>query len=99
MDTVKHRLKKRDDQIRIINHHYAHSMYAIYTAPYCHKRNMLVLATDGYGDDCSASVGTYKKGRFEFVSKSTGSGIGRVYRYATLLLGMKQGMDEYKVMG
>lgn len=60
---------------------------------------MLVLATDGYGDDCSASVGTYKKGKFEFVSKSTGSGIGRVYRYATLLLGMKQGVDEYKVMG
>jgi carbamoyltransferase len=99
METVKRHLKKRDDQIRMINHHLAHSWYAIHSTPYCHEKPLLVLATDGYGDDCSASVGIYRDNEFRFVSKSVGSGIGRIYRYATLLLGMRPGVDEYKVMG
>jgi len=99
IETVKKKLEKNDDQIHMINHHHAHSMYAIYTAPHCYDRDMLVLASDGYGDDCSASVGIFKDGMFQFVSKSVGSGIGRLYRYVTLLLGMKPGCDEFKVMG
>ncbi|MEW6600113.1 MAG: carbamoyltransferase C-terminal domain-containing protein [Nitrospirota bacterium] len=99
LETVKRKLRKRDDQVRIVNHHVAHSMYAVFTAPYCHEKDLLVLASDGYGDDCSASAGVFRNGKFEFVSKSVGSGIGRIYRYATLLLGMRPGVDEYKMMG
>ena len=99
IDTVKKLLKKRDDQIHIVNHHLAHSLYAVFTTPFCYDRELLVLASDGYGDDCSSSVGVYKNGKFEFIAKSVGSGIGRIYRYATLLLGMRPGVDEYKVMG
>ena len=99
LETVRKKLKKKNEQIHIVNHHLAHSMYAIYTTPYCYEKPLLVLASDGYGDDCSASVGVYKKGEFKFISKSVGSGIGRIYRYATLLLGMRPGVDEYKVMG
>lgn len=98
-NTIKRKLNKKDDQIHCLNHHYAHSMYAIFTTPTCHSKEMLVMVSDGYGDDCSASVGTWKNGKFCFVSKSTGSGIGRIYRYATLLLGMRPGIDEFKVMG
>lgn len=99
LETVKRKLAKKNGQIRIVNHHLAHSMYAIFTTPYCYEKNLLVLASDGYGDDCSASVGVYRDGKFEFISKSVGSGIGRIYRYTTLLLGMKPGVDEFKVMG
>lgn len=91
-------LKKRDDQLHIVNHHLAHSFYAIFSKP-TSDRPLLVLASDGYGDDCSASVGIWRKNKFEFISKSVGSGIGRIYRYATLLLGMRPGVDEYKMMG
>jgi len=99
VETVKRKLAKEDTQLHIINHHLAHSIYAIFTTPFCYDKDLLVLASDGYGDDCSASVGVYKDGQFEFVSKSVGSGIGRIYRYATLLLGMRPGVDEYKMMG
>ncbi len=99
MDTVKKSLRKNNDQIHIMNHHLAHSMYAIFTTPFCYDRELLVLASDGYGDDCSASAGVYSDGKFNFIAKSVGSGIGRIYRYATLLLNMKQGVDEFKVMG
>lgn len=99
LETVRKKLSKKNGQIQIVNHHLAHSMYAIYTAPYCYEKDLLVLASDGYGDDCSASVGVYQNGNFRFISKSVGSGIGRIYRYATLLLGMRPGVDEYKVMG
>ncbi len=97
--TIKEHLNKTDDQIFCINHHFAHSMYAIFTCPYCYDKRFVVLVSDGYGDDCSASVGIWDKNKFNFIAKSTGSGIGRIYRYATLLLGMRPGVDEYKVMG
>jgi carbamoyltransferase len=99
IETIKNKLSKTDKQIHILNHHLAHSMYAIFTYPKCYEKDLLVLVSDGYGDDCSSSVGTFKNNVFEFVSKSVGSGIGRIYRYATLLLKMRPGVDEFKVMG
>jgi carbamoyltransferase len=98
-ETIRKRLKKNDSQIHILNHHVAHSMYAIYSTPWCHEKESLVLVADGYGDDCSASVGIFRNGQFEFVAKSKGSGIGRIYRYACLLIGLRPGVDEYKLMG
>ena len=96
---IKAHLGLGDSQIHFMNHHYAHSMYAIFSNPACFDKDWLVLVADGYGDDCSASVGVWRGGAFEFVAKSTGSGIGRIYRYVTLLLGMRPGVDEFKVMG
>lgn len=100
IENVKKRLQKTEHQIHFQNHHLAHSMYAIFTTPFCYEKDLLVLVADGYGDDCSSSVGTFKDGKFfKFIAKSEGSGIGRIYRYVTLLLGMKMGVDEFKVMG
>ena len=98
-NNLKNRLHINDGQIFCLNHHLAHSMYTIFTFPHCYEKDLLVLVSDGYGDDCSASVGIWRNGTFRFISKSVGSGIGRIYRYATLLLGMRPGVDEYKVMG
>ena len=98
-DNIKTKLAKRDDQIVCLNHHLAHSMYAVFTTPECHDKDWLVLVSDGYGDDCSSSVGVWRNNRFEFVAKSPGSGLGRIYRYAVLLLGMRPGVDEHKMMG
>ncbi|MDP6108680.1 MAG: carbamoyltransferase C-terminal domain-containing protein, partial [Rhodospirillales bacterium] len=97
--TIKTHLGIGDDRIHCLNHHYAHSMYAIFSNPACFDKDWLVLVADGYGDDCSASVGIWQGGSFEFVAKSIGSGIGRIYRSVTLLLGMRPGVDEFKVMG
>ena len=100
--TLSNHLGVESDRVKMVHHHLAHSLYAVYSTPdYREKQNkgMLVLASDGYGDDCSASVGVFKNGSFEFLSKSPKSGLGRIYRYATLLLNMRPGVDEYKVMG
>jgi len=99
--TIKDMLQIEDDDIHIVHHHLAHSMYALYSTDRVYEKDWLVLVSDGYGDDCSASVATFSaKGRkFKFVAKSIGSGIGRIYRYATLVLGMRPGVDEYKMMG
>lgn len=99
IDNIKKRLNVRDDQIHIMHHHLAHSAYAIFTTPWCNDKPLLVLGADGYGDDCSASVGIFKNNKFEFISKSKDRGIGSIYRYVTLVLGMKPGVDEFKVMG
>jgi carbamoyltransferase len=99
LNTVKEQLNKTDEQIQFINHHKAHSMYAIFSSPKCYEDNFLVLVADGYGEDCSSSVGIWKDNKFDFIAKSPRSGIGRLYRYVTLLLGMRPGVDEYKVMG
>ncbi|MBF0168517.1 MAG: carbamoyltransferase [Alphaproteobacteria bacterium] len=98
-NTIKRHLSVKDTQIHCMEHHLAHSMYAVFSNPACYEKDWLVLVADGYGDDCSASVGVWKNGKFDFIAKSPGSGIGRIYRYATLLLNMRPGVDEHKVMG
>lgn len=99
--TIQKHLGIDEERIRFVNHHVAHSMYAVYSNDQAFDKDWLVLVADGYGDDCSSSVGIWrsKDRSFEFVHKNRDSGIGRLYRYATLVLGMKPGVDEYKMMG
>ncbi len=99
METVKDRLKKDEAHIHFINHHLAHSMYAVFSTPTCYDKDWLVFVADGYGEDCSSSVGVWRNNKFEFIAKSPKSGVGRLYRYGTLLLNLRPGVDEYKMMG
>ena len=60
---------------------------------------MLVFTIEGGGDDSSATLSIANKGKIEEKYKTNKASLGRLYRYITLLLGMKPTQHEYKVMG
>ncbi|KPA16814.1 carbamoyltransferase [Candidatus Magnetomorum sp. HK-1] len=81
-----------------VNHEYAHAAYALYGSPLT-KEDALIIAIDGFGDDANASVWTHDGNSLICHKKYTNFNVGRIYRYITLLLGMKPNEHEHKVMG
>ncbi len=80
-------------------HHTTHAYYSYYAS---HMRNKKVLAftVDGYGDGLNATIGIFdENGNYERVYETIECNIARIYRYITLVLGMKPNEHEYKVMG
>jgi carbamoyltransferase len=84
--------------VEFINHEFSHAAYALYASE-IKKEDALIVAIDGYGDDANAFIGTFEKGQIVEQKKYKNFNIGRMYRYITLLLGMKPNEHEYKVMG
>lgn len=86
-------------RVRRIEHHRCHSYYAYYSAPF-RDEPVLVFTLDGWGDGVNATIGIMnEKGDYERLYGTDQCQIGRIYRYVTLLLGMKPNEHEYKVMG
>jgi carbamoyltransferase len=90
-------------QIKRYDHHSSHAFYAYYTKPKS-SRKELVFTLDGWGDGRNATVTLIELDENDIVTKkeifsSNKSIIARVYRYITLLLGMKPSDHEFKVMG
>src|SRR5439155_730849 len=83
-----------------LRHHLCHAAAAYYGAPFTGQR-ALVLTNDNSGDgDCAhvyTGEGLDLAGR-ESAPSAAGS-LGSFYSFVTLLLGMKFGEHEYKVMG
>jgi carbamoyltransferase len=86
------------NKIRFIPHHTAHAFYAYYGSP-VRKDRAVILTADAWGDDMNASVSLAEGSKITLLHSSTNFIIGRLYRYITLLLGMKPDEHEYKVMG
>jgi len=88
-----------------VDHSSSHAAYAYYTSPYCLKKgSTLVLTLDAFGDNVNYSASIFRrseKGQYskELVSQGNSFIIGRLYRYITLILGLKPNEHEYKVMG
>lgn len=89
-------------QTRSIDHHKAHAYYALYGAPLSPKAfdDALVLTADAMGDNSnwSASV-TRSDGTLEALEWGLDHAVARIYKFVTLILGMKPNEHEYKVMG
>lgn len=86
-------------KVRRIDHHRCHAAYGYFTSPFV-GQEALVLTVDGWGDDCNATINIVRaNGVVENKKKIINCNIGRIYRYVTLLLGMKPNEHEYKVMG
>lgn len=87
------------DRIVFKDHHAAHAYYGLLAAPPDDKKRIIFTA-DGFGDGANASVWIADglKPLVE-VTRTDQCHIGRMYRYATLLLAMKPAEHEYKVMG
>ncbi len=86
-------------KIHLIEHHRCHAYYAYYANQF-RSRPILALTIDGWGDGCNATINIFDEtGKYKRVYTSKEANIGRIYRYITLLLGMKPNEHEYKVMG
>ncbi|UCD15191.1 MAG: carbamoyl transferase, partial [Candidatus Omnitrophota bacterium] len=83
-------------KIIFINHHRAHAYYAYYASPLRDKA--LILTADAWGDGVNASINVAGD-KITNLCNFSNFIIGRLYRYITLILGMKPSEHEYKVMG
>jgi carbamoyltransferase len=88
------------DRIVTLDHHACHAAAAYFGAPFS-GAPALVLTNDNSGDGLCATASTASGTtleRREAASSAPGS-LGSFYSFVTLLLGMKFGEHEYKVMG
>ena len=86
------------EKIIFIRHEECHQYYGYYSQA-SFKSNALIFTIEGGGDDSSATISLAKKGKIQEKYKTNKASLGRLYRYITLLLGMKPTQHEYKVMG
>jgi len=96
--TIYKHLKISEDKIFTVRHETCHQFYGYYSQQQI-KNNPIILTLEGGGDDSSATISFKEKIGIKEVYKTNDAMIGRLYRYITLLLGMKPGQHEYKVMG
>jgi carbamoyltransferase len=93
-------LKIEDNKVSVYDHHTCHAYYGYFTCAESKSGDVLVYTMDGGGDGLNGTVSIGKNNKpLEFISKSSNCNIGRIYRYVTLLLGMRPADHEYKLMG
>jgi carbamoyltransferase len=98
--TITRHLGVGNDQIVALDHHACHAAAAYFGSPF-RGAPALVLTNDNSGDGLCATVSTAQAAaltRHEATPSAPGS-LGAFYSFVTLLLGMKFGEHEYKVMG
>lgn len=86
-------------EVKRIEHHRAHAAYSYYASPFRGEK-ILSLTIDGWGDGRNATIGVFdENGSYQVHYSTDQCSIGRIYRYMTLVLGMKPNEHEFKVMG
>ena len=81
------------------DHHKCHAYYGYIASP-LKNQPQLVYTMDGFGDGANGTVSIGNPNKLlNEISRSSNCNIGRMYRYATLLLGMRPAEHEYKLMG
>jgi carbamoyltransferase len=86
------------DRIEFLDHHTCHAYYAYFGSPFRDK-DAIVLTLDGWGDGRNQTVWSVKNNVPSLVTDSKENDIGRIYKMATLILGMRPDEHEFKVMG
>ena len=99
LDHVCKTLGVSKEIVSVYDHHDCHAYYGYIACPYRDKP-VLVYTMDGGGDNTNGTVSIGLPGEpLKELSRSSNCNIGRMYRYATLLLGMRPADHEYKLMG
>tara|TARA_A100001015_G_scaffold307737_1_gene404121 strand:+ start:668 stop:2479 length:1812 start_codon:yes stop_codon:yes gene_type:complete len=99
-DTVAKHLKIKDrKKIIHVDHEKGHQYYALYASPKEFRKKTLILTNEGMGDRSNLTVSIVKDGHLKEVFSSTQNKMGTLYKFITLLLGMKPSQHEFKVMG
>lgn len=95
--TIVNHLKINPKKIRFVDHHTCHANFAYFSSPF--RNDTLVLTADAFGDGLNATVSVAKGNNIKRIFSTNNCQLARIYRYITLLLGMKPLEHEYKVMG
>ncbi|MBU1894294.1 MAG: hypothetical protein KJ983_00570, partial [Candidatus Omnitrophica bacterium] len=96
--TLSKHLGVERNKIRFIDHHTCHAHYAYYGSPFLGE-DSIVITLDGWGDGRNQTVWKASNDGLELLAESCQNDVGRVYKMATLILGMRPDEHEYKVMG
>jgi carbamoyltransferase len=97
---VTEHLRLGRERIVTLDHHACHAAAAYFGAPFSGEP-ALVLTNDNSGDGLCATASTARGTALERreATPSAPGSLGAFYSFVTLLLGMKFGEHEYKVMG
>ena len=98
LDYVSAALGVERDRIHVKNHEQCHKCYALFGSPFRNEK-VLILTAEGLGDDYNGTVSVYDNGEIFSLCNMKQNQLGVVYRFVTLMLGMKPFQHEYKVMG
>ncbi len=97
---ISDHLNIKRDNIFFYDHHECHAYYGFYGKNGSKDKNPnAVVVLDGGGDGSNASIWKSENRNLKLIYKTNEGNIGRMYRYATLMLGMKPTEHEFKVMG
>jgi carbamoyltransferase len=89
------------DKIICLDHHTCHAAYAYWASP-IRGDDTLIMTADAWGDGLSLTLSTIDSdGSIQQLHKVSDKEftLARLYRYITLLMGMKPNEHEFKVMG
>ncbi len=86
------------EKIEFLDHHTCHAYYSYFGSPFRGKE-CIVLTLDGWGDGRNQTVWKVSDEKFTLLAESNQNDLGRIYKMATLLLGMRPDEHEFKVMG
>ena len=95
---MKH-LKIKKKNIIHIDHEKGHQYYALFASPEKFRKKSLILTNEGMGDRSNLTVSKVLNNNLKEIFASKENRVGTLYKYITLLLGMKLSQHEYKVMG
>lgn len=87
-----------EDKVAVLDHHDCHKSYAYWGSPF-REDGVLVVSADGGGDATNATVSIIENGSLKELARSNTVDMARIYKYMTLILGMKMCEHEYKIMG
>lgn len=96
--TIVNQIGVPEEKVLFMPHHKSHAAYAYYASPFRGK-DCVVLTADGMGDYENATISIVKDDKIEQIFETKTCDIAKMWRYATLILGMKPQQHEYKVMG
>lgn len=86
------------ERVEFLDHHTCHAFYSYFGSPFRGK-DCIVLTLDGWGDGRNQSVWKVKDDQLTLLEDSSQNDLGRIYKMATLILGMRPDEHEFKVMG
>lgn len=90
-------LKIPQDRILVVQHELCHAYYGYWASP--NRDDSIVIISEGSGDDSNGSVFSFKDGKGQRIAHTLENHIGHMYKFITLILGMKPSQHEYKTMG
>lgn len=96
--TLACHLQIPETKIEFLDHHTCHAYYSYFGSPF-REKDCIILTLDGWGDGKNQTVWKVSDDEPQKIAESSQNDLGRIYKFATLLLGMRPDEHEFKVMG